>query len=164
MPPRAKAAQLHPRLFRLVAANEEAALRFQHDPAYEGEYFAFPNLVCLATRLLRARGIRNLPAGTMTVLIAVTGWGQEKDRQLAFEAGFDHHMVKPVRFDAVTAINATVAGTLPAHPDNGRINLAQYCKLLNISRRRATRILVNLIRVGVIRAHNTEKTEFYTLS
>ena len=47
---------------------------------------------------------------------------------------------------------------------NGRINLAQYCKLLNISRRRATRILVNLIRVGVIRAHNTEKTEFYTLS
>ncbi|MFZ9943045.1 MAG: RNA-binding domain-containing protein [Bacteroidia bacterium] len=47
---------------------------------------------------------------------------------------------------------------------NGRINLNQYCKLLNISRRRATRILVNLIRVGVIRAHNTEKTEFYTLS
>ncbi|AYG47339.1 HDOD domain-containing protein [Pseudomonas sp. Leaf58] len=37
------------------------ALRFQHDPAYDGEYSAFPNLVCLATRLLRARGIGSGP-------------------------------------------------------------------------------------------------------
>ncbi|GAB3378639.1 hybrid sensor histidine kinase/response regulator [Massilia agri] len=51
-----------------------------------------------------ARGIRNLPCGAMTVLIAVTGWGQEKDRQLAFEAGFDHHMVKPVRFEQIEEI------------------------------------------------------------
>jgi predicted HTH transcriptional regulator len=45
-----------------------------------------------------------------------------------------------------------------------RITINQYCKLLNLSRRRATQILVNLISIGVIRAHNTEKTEFYTLS
>jgi two-component system, sensor histidine kinase len=51
-----------------------------------------------------ARGIRRLPCGVMTVLIAVTGWGQEKDRQLAFEAGFDHHMVKPVRFEQIEEI------------------------------------------------------------
>jgi signal transduction histidine kinase/ActR/RegA family two-component response regulator len=51
-----------------------------------------------------ARGIRRLPCGPMTVLIAVTGWGQEKDRQLAFEAGFDHHMVKPVRFEQIEEI------------------------------------------------------------
>lgn len=51
-----------------------------------------------------ARGIRRLACGTMTLLIAVTGWGQEKDRQLAFEAGFDHHMVKPVRFDQIEEI------------------------------------------------------------
>jgi signal transduction histidine kinase/ActR/RegA family two-component response regulator len=51
-----------------------------------------------------ARGIRKLPCGPMTVLIAVTGWGQEKDRQLAFEAGFDHHMVKPVRFEQIEEI------------------------------------------------------------
>ncbi|MBF8671529.1 HDOD domain-containing protein [Pseudomonas putida] len=37
------------------------ALRFQHDPAYEGEFSAFPNLVCLATRLLRSRGIGSGP-------------------------------------------------------------------------------------------------------
>jgi len=45
-----------------------------------------------------------------------------------------------------------------------KINISQFCKLVNISRRRATQILVNLIRIGAIRAHNTEKTEYYTLS
>ena len=42
---------------------------------------------------------RRLRTGTGTasmVLVAVTGWGQEKDRQLAVEAGFDRHLVKPV--------------------------------------------------------------------
>lgn len=63
-----------------------------------------------------ARGIRRLSCGQMTMLIAVTGWGQEKDRQLAFEAGFDHHMVKPVRFEQIEevlgnrAINKKVRG------------------------------------------------------
>ncbi|HEU4851493.1 MAG TPA: ATP-binding protein [Telluria sp.] len=51
-----------------------------------------------------ARGIRRLSCGATTLLIAVTGWGQEKDRQLAFEAGFDHHMVKPVRFEQIEEI------------------------------------------------------------
>lgn len=45
-----------------------------------------------------------------------------------------------------------------------KVTLKQYCKLLNISRRNASRILVNLISVGVIRVHHTEKEEFYTLS
>jgi CheY-like chemotaxis protein len=30
------------------------------------------------------------------LLIAVTGWGQEEDRQRSKAAGFDHHLVKPV--------------------------------------------------------------------
>jgi HD-like signal output (HDOD) protein/prolyl-tRNA editing enzyme YbaK/EbsC (Cys-tRNA(Pro) deacylase) len=33
------------------------ALRFQHDPMYDGEYSQYPNLVCLAVRLLRSRGV-----------------------------------------------------------------------------------------------------------
>ncbi|WP_442110899.1 aminoacyl-tRNA deacylase and HDOD domain-containing protein [Pseudomonas sp. NUPR-001] len=37
------------------------ALRFQHDPYYDGEHAAFPNLACLAVRLLRARGIGSGP-------------------------------------------------------------------------------------------------------
>ena len=37
------------------------ALRFQHDPSYAGEYAEYPNLVCLAVRLLRSRGIGSGP-------------------------------------------------------------------------------------------------------
>jgi len=37
-------------------------------------------------------------------LIAVTGYGQDADRALAREAGFDHHLVKPVTLDALTPL------------------------------------------------------------
>ena len=47
---------------------------------------------------------------------------------------------------------------------HNRITVKEYCKLLNISRWRAIKILVNLVSIGVMRLHNTEKTEFYTLS
>jgi signal transduction histidine kinase/CheY-like chemotaxis protein len=43
-----------------------------------------------------ARRLRVLPGWQRVTLIAVTGWGQEKDRQLAFDAGFDHHLTKPI--------------------------------------------------------------------
>jgi PAS domain S-box-containing protein len=43
-----------------------------------------------------ARRLRTQPWGRDIVLIAVTGWGQEADRQRSREAGFDHHVVKPV--------------------------------------------------------------------
>jgi len=39
------------------------ALRFQHDPDYDGTHAAYPNLVCLAVSLLRSRGIGNGPQG-----------------------------------------------------------------------------------------------------
>lgn len=45
-----------------------------------------------------------------------------------------------------------------------RITVKQYCELLNLSRRRAQRIMVNLVLSGVIRVHTTEKEEFYTAS
>lgn len=45
-----------------------------------------------------------------------------------------------------------------------RINVKEYCQLLNLSRRRAQRILVDLVLSGVIRVHTTEKEEFYTAS
>jgi CheY-like chemotaxis protein len=43
-----------------------------------------------------ARRIRQQPWGRNVVLVAQTGWGQEDDKRLAREAGFDFHMVKPV--------------------------------------------------------------------
>ncbi len=47
---------------------------------------------------------------------------------------------------------------------NQRITLNEFTKLVNISRRRASRIIVNLICSGIIRSHNTEQVEFYTLA
>ena len=47
--------------------------------------------------------------------------------------------------------------------NNDRITLDQYRKMINISTRRASKIIVNLISAGVIRSHTTEKTEYYTL-
>ena len=43
-----------------------------------------------------ARRLRLVTGGAALTLIAVTGWGQEKDRQRAFAAGFDHHLTKPI--------------------------------------------------------------------
>lgn len=43
-----------------------------------------------------ARHLRALPGGNDVFLVALTGWGQEKDRQQTKEAGFDAHLVKPV--------------------------------------------------------------------
>jgi DNA-binding response OmpR family regulator len=37
-------------------------------------------------------------------LVALTGWGQENDRRQAREAGFDHHLVKPMELERVRAI------------------------------------------------------------
>ncbi|HEY1102362.1 MAG TPA: response regulator [Burkholderiaceae bacterium] len=40
--------------------------------------------------------MRQQPGGEDITLIALTGWGSAADRQRASQAGFDHHLVKPV--------------------------------------------------------------------
>lgn len=45
-----------------------------------------------------------------------------------------------------------------------RITLKEFSKLVNISDRQASRILVNLVRAGVLRIHTLEKEDFYTLA
>jgi PAS domain S-box-containing protein len=42
--------------------------------------------------------------GRVAVLIALTGWGQENDKQRAYQAGFDHHWVKPVSLEQLKQI------------------------------------------------------------
>ncbi|HEY1784875.1 MAG TPA: ATP-binding protein [Pirellulales bacterium] len=42
------------------------------------------------------RRIRQQPREKDLLIIAQTGWGQDEDRRRTYEAGFDHHMVKPV--------------------------------------------------------------------
>jgi CheY-like chemotaxis protein len=43
-----------------------------------------------------ARQLRQEPAFREVVMIAVSGFGSDEDRQRSREAGFDHHLVKPV--------------------------------------------------------------------
>jgi two-component system CheB/CheR fusion protein len=57
-----------------------------------------------------ARRIRELPRGRSILLVAVTGWGQSEDRRRSREAGFDHHMVKPLRAAALETLLANFSG------------------------------------------------------
>jgi DNA-binding response OmpR family regulator len=61
-----------------------------------------------------ARQIR-AALGNTVLLVAMTGWGQEEDRQRAREAGFDHHLTKPVDLAAVEQLIALRES--PAHPE-----------------------------------------------
>ena len=60
-----------------------------------------------------AKQLRQQPALQNAVLVAMTGYGRESDRQRSQEAGFDHHLVKPGDFGKVLQILATVSA-LPA--------------------------------------------------
>jgi len=51
-----------------------------------------------------ARRIRAQPSGAHVMLVAATGWGQQRDREAALAAGFDHHLVKPVDFVQLDAL------------------------------------------------------------
>ncbi|MDB5932695.1 MAG: hypothetical protein JWQ01_39 [Massilia sp.] len=57
-----------------------------------------------------ARRIRAAPELAQAMLIAVTGYGQHEDKQKAFAAGFDHHLVKPVNTAELTALLRARAG------------------------------------------------------
>jgi signal transduction histidine kinase/ActR/RegA family two-component response regulator len=48
-----------------------------------------------------ARRIRRQPGSQGVLMIALTGWGQSDARQRTIEAGFDHHLIKPVNFDEI---------------------------------------------------------------
>lgn len=76
--------------------------------AYDGEQAvalareALPEVAVLDIGMPRrdgyeaCRAIRALPGGERVLMIALTGWGQPDDRRKAREAGFDHHLTKPV--------------------------------------------------------------------
>jgi CheY-like chemotaxis protein len=51
-----------------------------------------------------ARRIRALPDTGGTVLVAITGWGQEKDRRETQATGFQYHLVKPAKIDVLQTV------------------------------------------------------------
>ncbi len=63
-----------------------------------------------------AKQVRLLTGPTRILLVAMTGYGQESDRQRSLEAGFDHHLVKPAAFSKLQQILATVTKTSDLMP------------------------------------------------
>ncbi len=57
------------------------------------------------------RRIREQPWSKGVVLIAVTGWGQDEDIRRSHDAGFDHHLVKPVDPQALMKLLAGLPAT-----------------------------------------------------
>ena len=51
-----------------------------------------------------ARRLRQAPWAADTVLVALTGWGQDEDKRRSEEAGFDRHLIKPVDPTALEAL------------------------------------------------------------
>jgi PAS domain S-box-containing protein len=58
-----------------------------------------------------ARQIRRRDWGKTMLLIALTGWGQDEDKERAKAAGFDHHLTKPVDPETLSAMLAARAQT-----------------------------------------------------
>ena len=59
-----------------------------------------------------ARALRLLAGLEQAVLVALTGWGNDRDRALSQQAGFDHHLTKPADAATITALLDTIAAGL----------------------------------------------------
>ncbi|RIK77619.1 MAG: hypothetical protein DCC67_12415 [Planctomycetota bacterium] len=76
-----------------------------------------PEMVLLDIGLPRMNGLevcrrmREQPWGKDTVIVALTGWGQDADRRRSQAAGFDRHLVKPVDLQSLTEMLAELDGT-----------------------------------------------------
>jgi DNA-binding response OmpR family regulator len=57
-----------------------------------------------------ARLIRSQWKGGALRIIALTGWGQENDRDRTRDAGFDEHLVKPVSWEELVTVLERSAG------------------------------------------------------
>jgi CheY-like chemotaxis protein len=89
--------------------------------AVEAAYDMRPEVVLLDLGMPKldgfeaARQIRAQPWGEPMVLIALTGWAREQDRQRTRAAGFDAHLVKPFSYDQLVASLAEFPGRAEEH-------------------------------------------------
>jgi signal transduction histidine kinase/DNA-binding response OmpR family regulator len=61
-----------------------------------------------------ARHLRTRPETQDAVLVAATGYGRDEDRKRSREAGFDHHLVKPVDLATLRPLLDSISSRLPA--------------------------------------------------
>jgi len=99
-------------MLKMMGHDTRTAYDGQQGVDLAGEYR--PDVILLDIGLPRLNGyeacrlIREQPKGNGVVMIAVTGWGQDEDRRRSHEAGFDHHMVKPVDPQALMSMIAVL--------------------------------------------------------
>ena len=71
-----------------------------------------------------AQRLRREPGLETTILVAITGYGRERDKEQALNAGFDYHLVKPVSLESLEGLLATLPApadsAAPAEPDFNR--------------------------------------------
>ena len=90
----------------LQVRGDEVRVAYDGEEALEAEAQFLPEAILLDIGMPKlsgyevARRLRDL-RGPGVLIVAITGWGQEDDRQRAREAGFDHHFTKPVDYVAL---------------------------------------------------------------
>jgi CheY-like chemotaxis protein len=91
------------------------AVESVHDgaAALDAAHASWPDVVLLDLGLPRMDGyevasrLRRTPTSRSTRLIAISGYGQEQDRRRSASAGFEHHLVKPIDYDALLTLLAS---------------------------------------------------------
>jgi two-component system CheB/CheR fusion protein len=63
-----------------------------------------------------ARQVRRDPSLEHAVLVALTGYGRDEDKQSALAAGFDHHLVKPIDADELESLIARLQAPAAEDP------------------------------------------------
>ncbi len=92
----------------------ETLLAYDGLEAFEAAERLRPELILLDIGLPKLNGyeacrkIREQEWGQSMVIVALSGWGQEADRKKSTEAGFNHHMVKPLDYNLLLAVMASL--------------------------------------------------------
>ena len=93
----------------LGVRGEEVRIAYDGAQALEVERDFKPDVVLLDIGLPAVSGYDvaeriRAKRGDKVLIVAITGWGQEKDLRRAEDAGIDHHFTKPVDFEALVAL------------------------------------------------------------
>jgi CheY-like chemotaxis protein len=98
----------------LSLSGHETHIALDGDHAVKAAERLLPDAILLDIGLPRIDGyevcrrIREQPWGRGLMIVALTGWGQEEDRQKSREAGFNTHLVKPVDDEVILNLLASL--------------------------------------------------------
>jgi PAS domain S-box-containing protein len=100
----------------LQASGHHVQVAYSGEDAIELARHAPPEIVFLDIGLKgmdgyrTAAALRQLPAGKQMRLVASSGYGDEKSRSRAEQAGFDHYLVKPITIEQLSELLASMTG------------------------------------------------------